>query len=231
MELLYKLPQIDMLLDFADGRTLRYRFVSGMARTPVLISPLVMTNRDFMLLSGGARYLDSNRVKGIRLVAAGRWRRPSFRLRLSALSMPPTDLSALQFLDPVMRDAGKIERVTANCDFGVNSVNERPPDSAMVASGVLSIVGWSFGFDRTAPSDAVFVTLTDPRGQQTLVRARTAPRPDVKEAFRRPEMPDPGFEAFFDVSALSGPYTLGVAQQYGDQIVRCRQMALRVVIQ
>ena len=89
MDGLFKRPQINIRLALVDGRTATYRFVSGMGRTPFLISPLVTDNRDFVLLSSGnLDYLDANRVKGVRLVTAGDGWRPSFTVRLSMLAIP-----------------------------------------------------------------------------------------------------------------------------------------------
>ena len=217
-----------------DGRTALYRFVSGMGRTPFLISPMVTHDRDFVLLSSGnLGYLDANRVKSVRLVTTGGGWRPSFTVRLSTLAIPRTDISAFGLLDPIVRDTDGLERASANCVFHIDAFNGRSESAAAVTiHGALSIAGWAVISGKAqVSSDAVFVTLTDAAGTQTTVRARSVPRPDVRKALRLPDSAETGFEAFFDVSHLRGAYTLGIARRYENDILACRQLSLRVVIQ
>ena len=225
MDGLFKRHQINIRLAFVDGRTVTYRFVSGMGRTPFLISPVVTHNGDFVLLSSGnLDYLDANRVKGVRLTAGDGWR-SSFTVRLSTLAIPRTDISVFGLLDPIAHDADGLERAVARCDFKIDAVNGRnDAGSGVTAHGALSIAGWAVVSGKAqVSSDAVFVTLTDASGTQTMIRARSVPRPDIRQALRLPDSAETGFEALFDVSRLRGRYSLGIALVNGNQIVGCRE--------
>ena len=41
-------------------------------------------------------------------------------------------------------------------------------------------------------------------GRTTYIKAQRTARPDVKEYYKQPGMPDPGYTAFIDVSAIEG---------------------------
>jgi len=83
--------------------------------------------------------------------------------------------------------------------------------------------------DGTVP-DSVFVTLTNETGKTIYVPARNTPRNDVKRHFQQPAMPDPGYTALIDVSALTGHYTLGLARSYKGNLGACQQFKLPFAI-
>jgi hypothetical protein len=78
--------------------------------------------------------------------------------------------------------------------------------------------------------DLVFVTLTNESGKTIYVKARSTPHDNVKRHFNQPGMPDPGYAAIIDVSALSGRYILGLARTYKGDLTTCQQFKLPFLI-
>ncbi len=127
---------------------------------------------------------------------------------------------------------GVSESGTTTCDAFIDVVNGiSPAPTSLTISNTLSVDGWMAisAKDGVVP-DAVFVTLSDEKGEKIYVRARSTPRPDVKEYYKQPRMPDPGYTAFIDVSTLSGKYTLGLSRVYKDSLESCQQFNLPLLI-
>jgi hypothetical protein len=101
----------------------------------------------------------------------------------------------------------------------------------LTISNALSVDGWMAisAKDGIVP-DAVYVTLSDENGKRIYIKARRTPRPDVKEYYKQPGMPDPGYTAFIDVSTLSGKYTLGLSRIYKGALESCQQFILPLII-
>ena len=83
--------------------------------------------------------------------------------------------------------------------------------------------------DGIVPDD-VFVTLSDENEGKIYVKAQRTARPDVKEYYKQPRMPDPGCTAFIDVSTLRGKYTLGLSRVYKGRLESCEQFNLPLFI-
>jgi len=127
---------------------------------------------------------------------------------------------------------GMSESRSTTCDAFIDVVNGiSPAPASLTISNTLSVDGWMAisGKDGVVP-DAVFVTLSDENGKKIYIKARRTPRPDVKEHFKQPRMPDPGYTAFIDVSTLSGKYTLGLSRIYKGTLESCQQFSLPLLI-
>jgi len=122
--------------------------------------------------------------------------------------------------------------ISTICEGFIDVVNGiSPAPASLTISNTLSVDGWMAisGKDGVVP-DAVFVTLSDENGKKIYIKARRTPRPDVKEHFKQPRMPDPGYTAFIDVSTLSGKYTLGLSRIYKGTLESCQQFSLPLLI-
>lgn len=127
---------------------------------------------------------------------------------------------------------GMSEFRSTNCDGFIDVVNGiSPAPASLTISKTLSVDGWMAisAKDGIVP-DAVFVTLSDENGKKIYIKARRTPRLDVKEYFKQPRMPDPGYTAFIDVSTLSGKYTLGLSRVYKGTLESCQQFSLPLFI-
>ena len=122
--------------------------------------------------------------------------------------------------------------ISTICEGFIDVVNGiSPAPASLTISNTLSVDGWMAisGKDGVVP-DAVFVTLSDENGKKIYIKARRTPRPDVKEYYKQPGMPDPGYTAFIDVSTLSGKYTLGLSRIYKGTLESCQQFSLPLLI-
>jgi len=232
-ETLFTVSPIRIVLTFADGHTESYRYVSGMGRTPFLLSPRVAQNIDFLLLAAPPRYLANSRVTSMQLIANPRLWRPSFSLRLTSAALERADWrERYDVFDRLVTDLSELGPITTtDCDGTIDELNGGPVGPGLDVASTLTVKGWVAvsGKDGIA-SDAPFVTLTAANGQQTIVKARKTPRPDVRQYFGRPDMAPPGFEAFVDVSDLQGVYTLGVSRRYQDAVAACRNLTVPIRI-
>jgi len=130
------------------------------------------------------------------------------------------------------RPNGMSESRSINCEAFIDVVNGISPTPASLSiSKTLSVDGWMAisAKDGIVP-EAVFVTLSDENGKKIYIKARRTPRPDVKEYYKQPGMPDPGYAAFMDVSTLSGKYTLGLSRVYKGTLETCEQFSLPLII-
>jgi hypothetical protein len=236
---LYKQPRLYISMRLRDGRVIKYRVISNMMKTDFLLTPLVENAREFALLgAGGNKYLAGKEVKSITISSEdrkGRSWNAAYSLKLRKLNLSGnTDLENSSLFDK-MSDAapGSLSPPSTQvCDGVIEAVNGSPPRSGIATVGnSLSVNGWLAvaGKDGMVP-DHVFVTLTSEGGKTIYARAHSTPRIDVKEHFNQPGMPDPGYAAMMDVSALSGRYTLGLARTYMGNLGICRQFKLPFLI-
>jgi hypothetical protein len=71
MSLVFKPPQLSILLHLNDGTERRYRIISGMAKARFLISPLIETTKEFTLLSSPDTALANKVVKAFEISPSG----------------------------------------------------------------------------------------------------------------------------------------------------------------
>ena len=155
------------------------------------------------------------------------------RERVKILSSQKLSLFRNMF-DKIINDTpnGLSETRLTICDGFIDVVNGiSPAPASLTISNTLSVDGWMAisAKDGVVP-DTVFVTLSDEKGKKIYIKARRTSRPDVKEHFKQPRMPDPGYTAFIDVSALSGKYTLGLSRVYKGTLESCEQFNLPLFI-
>jgi hypothetical protein len=236
---LFKPPQLYISMRLRDGRVTKYRVISNMMKTDFLITPLVKNTEEFVLLAaGGDKYLASNEVESITMSSEDRrgllWNAAySLRLRKSYLS-GNTDIENSFLFDKMGNGVPGSPSApsTQVCEGVIGAVNGSPPGPGIATVGnALSVSGWMTvaSKDGIVP-DLVFVTLTNESGKTIYVKAHSTPRNDVRQHFKQPGMPDPGYAAMIDVSALSGRYTLGLARTYKGNLAICQQFKLPFLI-
>lgn len=235
---LFKPPELHITMRLRDGRVANYRVISNMMKTDFLITPLVKYTEEFALLAaGGNKYLAGNEVKTITISAEdenGLFWNKAYSLHLRKLNLlKNTDLEDSLLFDKM--GEAMPARLSASpaqvCEGTIGTVNGTLPESGIqTMRNALSVQGWMTlsGKDGIVP-DIVFVTLTSEGGKTVYVKARRAPRDDVRLHFNQPGMPDPGFTILLDVSPLHGRYTLGLARTYKGNLEICQQFKLPIL--
>ena len=132
----------------------------------------------------------------------------------------------------LFRNNGMNESRSRICEGFLDVVNGIfPVPASLTISKTLSVHGWmAISVKDGIVPDAVYVTLADENGNKVYINTRRTPRPDVKEYYKQPGMPDPGYTAFIDVSTLSGKYTLGLSRIYKGTLESCEQFSLPLFI-
>ena len=237
--ILFKPPQLKISVKLGDGRTKNYRIIANMANTGFLISPLVENTRDFVFLTVSRNdYLASNIVKSFTITSSdGKsvfWRR-RFLTRLQKVEfLGDANISKFNVFDQIMDGPPNVmfESGLGVCDGSIDSVNGiSPAPASLTISNILSVDGWmAISATNGIAPDVVFVTLTDENGKRLYIKARRTLRPDVKEYFKQPRMPDPGYTAYIDVSTLSGKYMLGLSRLYKGTLESCQQFSICLFI-
>jgi hypothetical protein len=235
----YKPPELHIAVRVRDGKTMDYRVVSKMLETDFLITPLVRSTEEFVLLgAGGGKYLTENEVRSITISSNDRRRlfwKTSYSLQLRQSNLLKNSDAENALLFAKMEDtppAGLSAASTQPCEGSIEAVNGTAPHFGIPTIGnALSVTGWLAisGKDGIVP-DAVFVALTNESGKTIYVRTHSAPRDDIRGHFNQPTMPDPGFTAMMDVSSLSGTYKLGLARSFKGNSAICQQWNLPIVI-
>lgn len=237
---LYKPEPLSISIELADGRKKVYRLPSQMARAGFLISPHVENTREFALLFGNQAYLANNTVRAIEITTESRgslfWK-PEYTLKITSIEvLPKSRVTFALVFDPSESEAQFVGRygrpVTVNCEGSIDTVNGKAAGAPLIGvSDILSVGGWTAvsAKDGKLP-DAVFLTLTDERGNVSFIKTHSAFRPDVAEHFGRPEMRDAGFVSYADVTKLKGTFDIGLSRVSAGRLESCRQWKQPVAI-
>jgi hypothetical protein len=230
-ELLLKPAELQMTIELETGEVRQYRLVAGMARSTFLLSPLIDGTQAFLGLYGGDAYLRGKHVTSFSIAprtpgGLSSWLQ-RYSVTFSSLEPPAAvDLSTVISFDGADAEAARLEQVkAASCDAYIDAVNGSMPTSAGFASTrLLAADGWAAASaaDGKLP-DAVYLVLTDRRGDFSFYTTQRIPRPDVGSHFKQPGLNESGFRAMVDVSRLRGQYTLGLAIRLDGKMLLCPQ--------
>jgi hypothetical protein len=237
---LFKPPQLTLTLKLWNGTSKQYRVISNMMRSGFFISPFVQNTKDFVILAtGNQAYLSSSAVESINIAPtfgnALLWR-DAYVLKLQVYPGKPAKKLPTDFFDLMSDSApgGYTDNKPVNCDGSIDAVNGvSPPSQQTKTSTLLQVDGWLALTDRggLAPDD-VFVTLRNRSTSEHIryIITHRMQRNDVKEHFKRPEMPDIGFTSAADIGALNGDYLIGLARMYKGRLEHCAQFNIPIKI-
>lgn len=240
MSLIYKPTQLEISVTLQNGSINNYRFISSMAKSGFIISPLINNAAEFGLLFAGPETLYEKQVKSIRISSAeggSYFWNPGYAIKISHFefsSAPNDDVYKLFHFEPIQKTlpAEVSSEDTVICDGFIDSINDIVPAPSIVkTSRLLSLEGWFAlsGRDGTVP-EMVFITLTDKQGNKNYIQAQKKPRDDVKIHFKQPDMPDVGYKVYADVSELNGEYRLGLSGLHQGKLLHCQQFNIPIQI-
>jgi len=125
------------------------------------------------------------------------------------------------------------QTVTAEkCDGSIDVINGiSPPPAQLSTSGLLKMTGWvAISVDKGTLPEAVFMVLSDDKGNHKFFKTRSTSRSDVGAHFKKPELGNSGYISNVNVSALTGTHILGLAVQQSGKIEICPQFKIPVTI-
>lgn len=236
--LLYKSQHLELTIETHSGKTKKYRLISSMASSGFVISPLVEDTRDFSILFGKGNYLHDKMVKSIKVTVVGEdayhWNR-AITVSISKVAMGPAyDIHNWIRFDEIngALPTDFQQRTSDKCLGHVDKVNGYFDGSAITnMSRILSVDGWlAESVEESLAPEVVFITLTDADGMKKYIKAKTLPRPDVRQYYSQPLLPDVGYQVYTDLTGLSGKYTLGISKLYEGTIVSCENFNLPITI-
>jgi hypothetical protein len=236
----YKPPELHIALRLRDGQLLDYRTASNLMKPDFLLTPLVRNTEEFALLfAGGTKYLGRNQVKSVTVSADDpheRFWTSSYSLTLRRKTLTRNAVAETSVLfDPLSETAPPTLSAPSalKCQGSIEAINGNLPAAGITQiSGALSLRGWmAVSAEDGIVPESVYVTLTSGSGKALYVQAHSTRREDIKQHFRHPEMPEPGYAALIDVSTLKGRYTLGLARIYQGNLGLCEQFNRPILIE
>ncbi|MFT3802262.1 MAG: hypothetical protein QM766_13705 [Burkholderiaceae bacterium] len=221
--LLFKPDTLMATIDRGDGGVVRYRLVSGMMRTPFLISPLIETTSEFLALYADSDFVADKRVRqmtidGVR-PGSGDWQ-DVIEVTFHGLHGPRSSQVAtmLGFAQPepmALPDAGA-------CIGAIDSINGYPAADPRVGfKNLLSVQGWAAIDGRSDSAGVRTVVFLEGGGQTFMAPTEAVARPDVVEHFKAPGMLNSGYAATVDMSGLAGDFVLRIGIVDGERTTLC----------
>jgi hypothetical protein len=231
--ILFKPNELKISLELNNGTHIEYRFISEMAKTGFILSPLINNTAEFNNLYYNKNILKNNYIKSLKINEDGNrirsWNKQyqiSFKELGDFKKYPaPSDLDAISFTPPVVEK-------TTQCSASIDVLNGGPGNvSALSVDGILSARGW-FAINTQTGSmpDAVYVSLTDGTGKPFLFPAQSNGREDVAAYFKQASLANSGFQFSTISLPAEGRYTLGLAYKKGGVIYMCPQPTIPTTI-
>ena len=245
--ILYKPPEMRMLVFSVDGKKRDFRIATTMIKSKFLISPLIESTEDFAFLTGEPGYLDGRIIKRIRVYpitptkdSSAWWLtwlwKPSYNIKLFTLHLnQDTDFTKLYLLSEMTDESSLslLDSPSAQCEGAIEQVNGVSLRNAPITiSNSLAVSGWIEinPNEGAALSDNVLLTLTNEQGERLYIKAQHTPRSDLKEIFDQLAMFGTGYKVYIDISELSGSYTLGLSRSNGEEIEKCQNFSAQLNI-
>jgi len=223
----FKLPQLHLLVRYADGSKKSYAFVPGMAAGGFLLTPTITSGTDFAALQSsrreamlGSKYPVSVGIYGER---GTRWLwQKAFQLTLSDLNVGAVPQAEAFLFDNTQtgdRSTGLDEGGICRVDTINSEVSH--PVQVIPAGSVFEIRGWAVLSGPEGKSHDSLQLALEQGEKAIIVATRMQARPDVGANFAHPEMTDSGFFARIDTSGMHGDYNVRILQTHDGKQIAC----------
>ena len=230
-EFVLKTSDLTLTVETKGGVIRRFRLISGMAEAGFLLSPLILTTEDFMLLATArGDLLQEQQLKRITVEASEPvlfWE-PSVSVELYSISID--DAASLDnLIQPALRVYPSTSLPQSDCLGAINSISRVPTYGP---TKWLRVDGWLMADrERGTAADAALIWLRE-GGDDFLYFTDTEryPRADIAEYLKAPNEGDIGFSAFLDVSRMSGTFEVGLGKEVKGNSERCRSRTKSISI-
>ncbi len=221
MNILFKLPALEIELRTESGDVEKFRYVASMGQSGFLISPIIHDPVDVcaLLTSYRKTYFERALPTQVRIVGGREtrifWSR-HFNVELFRLDIPaqPEANGLLQgeFPDQLGKNGDLRDRIiVGRAECALDAVDMKAVTTASIAARrPLLVQGWAAASPNKGwGADEIYVGISDLSGHKLRsVRAQLNPRPDVCEAFKQPNLGPVGFNATVDLRGLKGTYEM-----------------------
>jgi hypothetical protein len=238
ISLLYKPPQLIILLNLNNGTSHYYRVVGNMMVSGFFISPLIKDTKDFVHVSTGElRYLNNHIVKSFAIFPSyggSVFWNANYQLKLKTyINNTLAKTPPLNDMIDMPNNYSEAKAIQCNSNQFIDIVNGTTvTEQIPKVTRQLTVDGWlAFSAKDGIVADETFVTLTNYLGDIKYLTTQATPRHDVKVFFKQHTMPDIGFTSTVDVTHLQGVHTLGLARAYAGKLEHCLEIAIPVMIE
>lgn len=216
--ILFKQDVLLIKVKLASGKVFEYRVISKMLESGFVISPLVLSAKDFALLYDSRQYMPEKRVTEFNVSPKNAWIKSWFDeydvVYFSAPVRQKIDLGAVfAFSKKVGVEMKPTDRVEHSCDGVVDYINDQPPQKKeMQGGGMLTASGWlAKSIQGGLAQEHPLILLRDSEGEEVLYEVQKSTRPDLAVHFGKPGMSEAGFEAAIDARSKVGKYEFVLA--------------------
>ena len=231
----FKTSPLQMNINLENGQTRKYRVVSGMLKTGLILSPLVENINEFLLVYDNSDFNDGKKVTSFSIAPQEEswlWDK-EYEVEFSSLRFPSRaglegDLFDLE--KPIAQNNNFRMTVADRCDGYIDYVNGMAPAPLEFnASKRLSINGWlALSIEKGLLPESVKVVLMGQNGQIYLIQTKKVPRPDVGRYHKNNQLDYSGYSVNADTSMLHGVYKLGLAVESGGNLKICQRFDIAV---
>lgn len=235
--LLFKPNELRIKLELVDGTKAGYRFITGMASSGFVISPLIADTSDFALLYAKSGYLSYDAVRSFTIEPASgsgySWQK-QFNVSFSRIESATQDnvLKLLNFNQAISNPSQYKVVALSQCNGSIDVVNGITPAPAqLTVAGVLHVSGWlADSIAQGTVPNSTYIVLRNAKGKSRFIRTERTYRPDLGVYFKKPALSGAGYSSLVDVSDMQGQYTLGLAKVNGREIQICDALKINVTI-
>lgn len=232
--------QISVILERGDTKT--YRIPSKMAESGFIISPVMESSEDFVAAYDDPKFLRQNRVKSFVISSRKRggffWEK-NYDITLSEVEVRrANNLKELVRFDKFGGVASRKIDISNSCTGSIDYLNglallrANELKDKIKLSGTMKISGWLavINGDKMIVPEEVVLIFIDPKGQKKYLKTKLNKRPDLRAHFAQDRMENAGYKAYFDLSELSGEYSLSISYSDRDKIKSCANLTLPLLI-
>lgn len=234
--LFFKPSRLQIVVNMRDGRRFGYRFISSMAKSGFVLSPLITNTRQFGLMWGEKSYLSSESVESVEVSTStrGRWFwQDEFQVSLSALErIPNWPLEDMyKFSEPTSNLFKENEVLPVTCEGVIDAVNNASPTAPVTVDGILNVKGWLLASKelKTVP-EVTYLVLQGADENGSWFETRAESRPDVGDHFGSDQLSASGFSIDAKVTELEGTYKVGLAFMVQGAVHMCTNISADVEI-
>jgi hypothetical protein len=223
---LFKSPQLRLIVTYADGKSTSYRYIAGMGQSGFVLAPTVHTTRDFLALRSPNWHAFLGKQMPVSLeIRSDNAEFPAWRKSIGVQFMrlpatPDARIDEILFPFTILPTLDDLPRVA---DCSVDAVDGRPPAGNLHAKEkLLHIEGWAAISKADAIlHDSVSVALVAPDGSAQVFPVAQTHRIDVGAALGNKKLEQTGFSGTVNLLRTTLPADIRIIQRRGRQSFLC----------
>jgi hypothetical protein len=234
--IIFKPSQLHIVIELTNGIQKNYRIITGMVKSDFLISPLIESTDEFLLMYNKPCYLDAKIVKSFSIGLPDEinnlWNK-EYEVTFKQFKNKIYNQMKFMSFEGIDEKLLNYDDTLEKCDGSIDMINNLSPvPDNFFASNLLKVSGWvAISASKAILPQEVFIVLIDNQGKHFFLKTHRMLRPDVGEHFKNSQLDASGFCTFADISAFKGQYTLGLAVMHSGKLKICRQFKIQATIQ